>query len=143
MTRTELEARPAPSAARRPRVLGVEDEDDYRLLLAEWLESEFEPVLLPDAERLFAEARVRRPDVILLDLGLPGIDGLRLCWSVREAPETAGVPVAVLTGFRDEALFHRVMEAGAASYLCKPIDGQALRRRLRRLLPDGGNPGSA
>ncbi|MDE2291092.1 MAG: response regulator [Elusimicrobia bacterium] len=124
------------TAPARPRVLAVEDEPDYRLVLGEWLGREFEAVVVDSPERLFEEARARRPDAVILDLGLPGVDGVDLCRRVREAPETAGVPAVVLSAFREEALYRKTLEEGVKSYLVKPIDGQALRRRLWRLIED-------
>ncbi|MBI3299588.1 MAG: response regulator [Elusimicrobia bacterium] len=119
---------------RRPRVLAVEDEEDFRFILGEWLSREFDALLLGDPERLFEEVRAHRPDAIILDLGLPGIDGLKLCRLLHETPETANTPLVVLTAFKEPALYERAMSAGARSYLCKPLGAVELRQRLWQLL---------
>jgi two-component system OmpR family response regulator len=125
---------------RRPRVLSLEDDPGFRLLLGEWLARDFEPILLDSPLRLFEAVRAYRPDAITLDLGLPGVDGLQLCWRLRESPESARTPLIVLTAFHDPTLYHRVMEAGATAFLCKPLSGPDLSLRLWQLLDPPEEP---
>jgi CheY-like chemotaxis protein len=95
-------SRHAPLRAASRRVLVVDDDRDIRELLVELLASEgYEVASAADGRRALAEARSRRPDVILLDLMMPVMSG----WEFREAqlrdPELAGIPVVVVTAFED------------------------------------------
>jgi CheY-like chemotaxis protein len=92
----------APHGARSKRVLVVDDDRDIRELLVELLASEgYEVASAPDGRRALAEARARRPDVILLDLMMPVMSG----WEFREAqlrdPALADIPVLVVTAFEE------------------------------------------
>ena len=78
---------------------------------------------------------VSRPDVLLLDLDMPDVDGWSVLKELRRDPDAAGMHVAVLTGDSNEMVEQRAQAAGAAAYLAKPISGRDLARALRRLAP--------
>ena len=82
-----------------------------------------------EAERLLVE---RVPDAILLDIGLPGIDGLFYCARLREKPRTRSVPIIVISGSVEAA--GRAKQAGATAYLRKPLDPLELLTLLERTL---------
>jgi DNA-binding response OmpR family regulator len=124
-------------------------DDDARLgaLVAEYLgQHEIDVVVAGDGERGLGALRKRRFDVVLLDLMLPGVDGLEVCRRIRAAPEWAGVPVVMLTARGEEVDRIVGLELGADDYLPKPFNPRELLARiravLRRAAPAGAAPGA-
>ena len=123
------------TVARPDRVLIVDDDPDMVALLEVTLESE--GVLVQsagDAESALRSAREARPSLMLLDLHLPGRDGLDVCRALHEDPDPglAELPVLVLTGARvKESDLIDVFLAGATDYLTKPIKPTLVRSRVR------------
>jgi DNA-binding response OmpR family regulator len=107
-------------------VLIVEDDRDLSLAMAMNLRAEgYRPTVASDAVTALSAARRERPDLILLDLGLPGGDGLDVLSRVRTNTTLATTPVIVLTA-RDESYRAPVMAAGAQAFFRKPADDKAL-----------------
>lgn len=75
-----------------------------------------------------------KPSLILLDLMLPGIDGFSVCSKIRENPETASIPIIMLTARSDENDIIRGLECGADDYITKPFSRQVLLARIRAVL---------
>lgn len=115
----------------RPRILLVEDSepvrDAFTILLEE---SGYRVTPAPDGAAALREAAAAPPDAILLDLGLPGMDGLQVVRSLKAAPDTADVPVLVLTGRDDPATRRACADAGCAEFLVKPLPTQQLLRAV-------------
>lgn len=130
-------ATPAPAVQTRgdrARVLYVEDDPDQRSLTALALENAgFEVQTLATAETLLEAAHAWKPRVIVLDVVLPGIDGLLACRLLKGDPQLAQVPVVFVSS--RSALEERLsaIALGAADYLTKPYDVGELIFRLRRL----------
>jgi len=82
--------------------------------------------------------RADRPDVLLLDMTMPGVDGWGLLEAAAADGELDGVRVAVLTGNPDEMVENRARRAGADAYLVKPLEPGDLTRAVARLLEDDG-----
>jgi two-component system response regulator MprA len=127
------------------RVLVVDDDEEIRASLRRGLAGEGYAVeLAADGEEALRRAREEPPDLVVLDLGLPGLDGLEVCRRLRTADE--GLPILMLTA-RD-AVSDRVagLEGGADDYLVKPFAFEELlariRVRLRRREGNGGGNGS-
>lgn len=116
------------------RVLIVEDEPCIRAMLRGVLEDEYEVLEAEDgvcALELLGEAL---PDVVLVDVVMPGVDGLTVCREVRRRAETEDVKVVVITGTVDEDLQARAFRAGADAVLGKPCSAFELRRQVKQLL---------
>ena len=79
----------------------------------------------------------RMPDVILLDINMPGIDGVEVCRYLRRDPRTEQVPIVAMSSEAQEETVDRVYEAGANTFLAKPIDIDILERALNRILKLG------
>ena len=126
---------------RSPRVLVVEDDDEIAQALQRSLRLEgYEVRIVHDGERALTDARSYVPDLVLLDLGLPGVDGIDVARKMRADGD---VPILMLTA-RD-AVESRVegLDSGADDYLIKPFERQELLARLRALLRRRPPRGSA
>src|SRR5215213_4868400 len=125
----------------RPRVLVVEDDADISGALRRSLDKEgYDVRVAPDGETAIDEAGVFEPDAVVLDLGLPRLDGVEVCRRLRDDGD---VPILILTA-RD-ALEARVegLDSGADDYLVKPFERDELLARLRALLRRRPPRGSA
>ncbi|HEY4321701.1 MAG TPA: hybrid sensor histidine kinase/response regulator [Gemmatimonadales bacterium] len=121
--------------ARRGRVLVVDDHESNRALLRELLEIDGHDVLeAEDGLGALALARSEDPDVVLLDVTMPGLDGFEVCRRLRASPVTSATPVLLITGLAERA--HRIagVAAGANDYLVKPIDRGEVALRVRNAL---------
>jgi two-component system, OmpR family, alkaline phosphatase synthesis response regulator PhoP len=118
------------------RVLVIEDDPDIVLSLRHNLEREglFEVTAARDGEAGLAEALRRPPDLVILDLGLPGLDGVELCRRLRREPETARLPIIMLTARVDEAARVAGLNAGADDYVAKPFSVRELMARVTAVL---------
>jgi DNA-binding response OmpR family regulator len=129
-------------AARRTAVLLVEDDARLGAMVAEYLgRHDVDVTLAPDGERGLAALRRGRFDVVLLDLMLPGIDGLEVCRRLRAAPEWASLPVLMLTARAEDVDKIVGLELGADDYLAKPFNPRELLARIRAVLRRGA-PGA-
>jgi len=116
-------------------VLLVEDEEPLRRVLRDLLEREgFTVVEAADGVQALDEVDRSAPDVLVLDLNLPRLDGYGVLSHLRARPSTARLPVIVLTAKGDEENEVRVFETGANDFLTKPFRPRALSARLRALL---------
>jgi DNA-binding response OmpR family regulator len=117
------------------RVLVVEDEPDIRTLVGYHLEREGFRVSAarsgPEALRL---VRAAPPDLLVLDLMLPELDGLEVCRRLRQDPATAAVPIVMLTARGEEVDRVLGLELGADDYLVKPFSPKELVARVRAVL---------
>jgi DNA-binding response OmpR family regulator len=117
------------------RVLVIDDEAPIRLLCRVNLEAEGMEVLeAEDGPRGVQRARSEQPDVILLDVMMPGLDGWRVAEMLIEDPETSDIPIVFLTAraeFRDRA---RGLDIGGVDYVTKPFNPVELAPLVRSLL---------
>ncbi len=120
-------------------VLVVEDEADIRELICHHLKKEgFRVLDVADAETAYAEVQKRLPDAIVLDLMLPGMQGLELCRILRSKDRTARVPILILTAKEEEIDKLIGFEMGADDYITKPFSPRELIARLRAVLRRAG-----
>jgi DNA-binding response OmpR family regulator len=114
------------------RVLLVEDDPTIRETASMVLERfEFEVATAADGDEGLIAFRAAEPDVALLDIMLPGLDGISLCRRIRESSD---IPVVMLTARSDPLDVVAGLEAGADDYVTKPFDGPVLAARLRAVL---------
>jgi len=117
------------------KVLIVEDEHDLVRLIRYNLEKEgFRVSSVTDGSLVMAELRREEPDVLVLDLMLPGMDGLEICRQVRRHDRYAGIPILMLTARSGEADRVVGLELGADDYVTKPFSMRELVARIRALL---------
>lgn len=119
----------------RKTILVVEDEEDI-LELVEYnlAKSGFAVTTVTSGEEALASIRSRLPDLVLLDLMLPGIDGLEVCKILKTDPEMQSIPVVMLTAKGEESDIVTGLELGADDYITKPFSPKVLIARVRTVL---------
>lgn len=127
---------PKPSGRARPIVMLVEDDEFSHQLVAITLESQnIELVAESDGAAALDRIRSVQPDLILMDIMLPGRDGVELTQHLKADPALADIPVVMLTGEARRETLVRSMEAGAADFIVKPFTPDALIAKLTKFLP--------
>ncbi|MCU1472074.1 MtrAB system response regulator MtrA [Amnibacterium sp.] len=123
------------------RILVVDDDTALAEMIGIVLRTEgFDPVFCADGAKAVGAFRAAKPDLVLLDLMLPGVDGIQVC---REIRAESGVPVIMLTAKSDTTDVVVGLESGADDYVVKPFDPKELVARIRtRLRPAPATPGS-
>ena len=125
----------------KPRVLVVEDDEEIASALRRSLRREsYEVALAEDGERALTEASQFEPDAVVLDLGLPRVDGVEVCRRLRASGD---VPILILTARDGVEARVEGLDSGADDYLVKPFERQELLARLRALLRRRPPRGSA
>jgi two-component system phosphate regulon response regulator PhoB len=116
-------------------ILVVEDEEDILALLHfNLIKAEYAVVCATCGEEALNKIRERQPDLILLDLMLPGIDGLEICRRLRNEPSTQELPIIMLTARGEEGDVVRGLELGADDYVTKPFSVKVLLARIQTVL---------
>jgi len=118
-----------------PRILIVDDEKDIVDLVAYNLEKEgYEVLKAYDGEKALSIVRTKNPSLVVLDLMLPGIQGLEVCKRIRRDAETAAVPIIMLTAKGEELDRVIGLEVGADDYITKPFGVKELTARVKAVL---------
>ena len=113
----------------------LDDEEDILELLRTYLtKAGFKVVALAEPEKFLETVAKEPPDLILLDLMLPGTDGLEICRYLKKSPETASVPIIMLTARSQEADRVTGLELGADDYVTKPFSLRELEARIKAVL---------
>ena len=121
-------------ASRRSRVLIADDRESIRSLFHRLLSADgHDVVLAPDGASALAAVHRHRPDVVLLDVAMPLVDGLEVCRQLKADPATRLTPVVLVSGQIELTDRINGIEAGADDYLSKPVHPHELRARVRSL----------
>lgn len=118
------------------RILVVDDEEDARTFISTVLEDAGAEIIeASDGEQAIALAKKERPDVITLDISMPGRDGVEVFGDLRNDPDTAEIPVCVVTGHPEfrEVIYQRAVPP-PDGYINKPVKEEQLVRDVRRIL---------
>ncbi len=122
-------------AALQKKILIVEDEQDILQLVKLYLEKEgFRTTTAVNGAEALKKVKEDKPDLIVLDLMLPELDGLEVCKRLRSVPETAMLPIIMLTAKAEESDTIIGLELGADDYVAKPFSPKALVARIKALL---------
>lgn len=117
------------------RILVVEDDRDIAELIAHYIEKAgWQADVAASGSEGLTKARQKHPDCLVLDVMLPGMDGLEVCRALRTDPTTAAIPIIMLTARADETDRIVGLELGADDYLAKPFSPGELVARIRALL---------
>jgi CheY-like chemotaxis protein len=121
--------------APRARILVVDDEPDNRELLQIVLKWDgFDIQLASSGGEALTSIAEQPPDLILLDLMMPGLDGCQVTVELKRNPTTRHIPVMIISAMNDRATRERVLDAGAEAFITKPIDRSELCEQVRNLL---------
>jgi len=116
-------------------ILVVEDEADIREMVAFHLErAGYHVRQARSGESARTSVRAHPPDLIILDLMLPGIDGMDLCRTLKSDPETAHIPIVILTALDEETDIVLGLELGSDDYVTKPFSAKVLLARIKAVL---------
>jgi DNA-binding response OmpR family regulator len=119
----------------RPVVLAADDDEDVLELIAFRLErSGYTVIVARDGEEALALARRKRPDLAVLDVMMPKLDGFELTRRLRADEATSRMPIILLTARAQDADVQRGFDVGADDYLRKPFSPQELRARVQAIL---------
>jgi DNA-binding response OmpR family regulator len=121
--------------SRRTVALLIDDDARLGALMTEYLgQHDIDVAVAADGPRGLAALHRKRPDIVLLDIMLPGIDGLEVCRRIRAMPEGSALPVIMLTAKGEDVDKVVGLEVGADDYLAKPFNPRELLARIRALL---------
>lgn len=123
------------TASTGKRVLVIEDSlDNLRLITYPLKEEGYEVIAAADGEKGVVLALAERPLFILLDINLPGIDGLEVTRRIRESAEGSTIPIIAITSYAMAGDEERILAAGCNGYFEKPIDPETIIQSIHRLL---------
>lgn len=135
----QFSAAAKPDPLQGASILVVEDDRHLDMFFQDLLEAEgFRVAIAVDGDvalSLINDARKTVPDLILLDLGLPFIDGLSLLQLIRSSESWSKVPVIVISGSAEQGMPEKALSQGATFFLEKPVPPRALITKIRQLLP--------
>jgi two-component system cell cycle response regulator DivK len=120
------------------KILYVEDNDDnVYMLRARLTRAGFTVVVAPDGEQGMTMAASEGPDLIVMDLSLPGLDGWEATRRLKTSPDTRAIPVIALSAHAMEGERAKALAAGCDDYDTKPVEFPRLLEKIRALLPKG------
>ena len=134
MARPERRHRSPPQ-----RILVVDDDPETARLVRDWFRGQpYEILDAADGETALERVRRERPALILLDLKMPGVDGISVARSLKEDPATRSIPIILLTACRDVESKVEAFAAGADDYVTKPFEFEEIDARIRSMLQKRG-----
>ena len=138
---TLLEPQSESVVVDRPHsVLIIDDDDTLSDVLSHRLKKQgIRTMAAYSGKAGLAKAKAKTPSLVVLDLGLPDIDGLRVCEQLTDAPETCSVPIIILSGKERPGLVRRCRAAGCHYFLRKPYDPNALLVLIRQAIHEAND----
>lgn len=118
----------------KKKVLIVDDEEPIRQLVSNILAKDYTVLVAIDGEEAINMARRQKPDLILMDILMPKVDGFTACYTINQDPATRDIPVVMLTGIDYELNKKLSREIGAQGYITKPFSPEDLRATVGRFL---------
>lgn len=125
----------------RPRILIVDDEPFIREFLGEILSSEYQVNFAPHGESALEVIKRNRPSLIVLDLLMPQMGGIKLCETLKGDPNLKDIPVVILSGLNDHVSRMEAFSVGAADFIHKPFHPDELLLRVKMKLNPNDIPG--
>lgn len=118
----------------KPRILIADDNSSDVELLTEILQKDYEITTACDGEEALFSVKNSLPDLILLDIMMPGINGFDSCRLLKDDEKTMSIPIVLVTALHEKEDRIRAIEAGADDFLSKPVDREILSAKLKSLL---------
>jgi two-component system, OmpR family, phosphate regulon response regulator PhoB len=123
------------AVAGKPRILVVDDEEDVLVLLKKrFAREDWDVIEARDGQQALLVAQKNKPDLILLDIIMPKVDGYHACFAMKGHPEISNVPIIMLTAKTQPFEKVKGQMVGADEYICKPFDLDELVSTIRRHL---------
>jgi len=117
------------------RILIVDDETAFLEMLQSALELRgMEVVTATNAVEAGIEISTKRPDLILMDIKMPGINGLDACQAIKRNPATKEIPLAIISAHSEDIYVKRAQKIGVVEYFVKPVNIESLVNRLKEIL---------
>src|SRR5229473_2551788 len=124
-----------PTTQQQQRILVVDDSEDMRDLLQRLLErAGYRVVFADDGQTSLTQAKLHHPDLVLMDLSLPDMDGWEAVRHLRKMPEFRSTPIIAVTAHVSPQEEERAMAAGCTAHIGKPFDSRVLLQEVARLL---------
>ncbi|MDP3790990.1 MAG: response regulator transcription factor [Candidatus Omnitrophota bacterium] len=117
------------------KILLVDDEEGYLSLIKDALEVRgFEVATATSAIEAGLELAGKKPDMILMDIRMPGINGMQACSAIKKNSATVNIPIIAVSAVSDDHSIKEAYKAGVSDYFIKPIDIEKLVKRIREIL---------
>jgi len=117
------------------KILLVDDEEGFLSVIKEALEIRgFEVITAKSAIEAGLELSSKKPDLILMDIKMPGIDGLQACTAIKNNLNTSDIPIMVVSAISEEAQIKSAHKIGILDYFVKPVDIEKLVNRIKEVL---------
>ncbi|MDN5286563.1 MAG: Helix-turn-helix protein [Mucilaginibacter sp.] len=123
-----------PYSEAKPLVHIIEDNYDMRMVIKNEFKDDYRVIDSEDGLTGFEKAITAVPDIIISDIQMPGINGIKLCKLLKEDERTTHIPVVLITGYDDEQGLLRGLKNGADDYITKPLSFKILRARVDNLI---------
>lgn len=121
-------------AHEKPLVLVIDDDEAIRAYLSAMIEANAETIEAPNGEKGISLAKSRQPDLILLDLMMPGMDGYQVCKTLKANSGTKHIPIVFITAQEDRAFEAAAIKLGALDYIVKPFDTDIVAAKVKNYL---------
>lgn len=131
----------APAQTKPPQTILIVDDDEAMAdVLSHRLRQQgFDAITAESGQMGLTKARAEKPDLVVLDLRLPDIDGFTICEQLADSPETCMIPVIILSGLERPDILRRCRAAGCHYFLRKPYDPNALLALIRQAMREAGD----
>lgn len=118
----------------RPTLLVVDDDSTIRALLHTALQGSYDPLCVPNGAKVPGLVAARRPQLVILDINIPGSDSYALCQGIRTQAASDRLPILFMTVCKDDAAFFAELEQDGNAFIRKPFEMPALKARIAGLL---------
>lgn len=121
----------------KPLILLADDEEDIKTILSMYLEnSGYDVETAYDGLDAMERIKERKPDLILMDIMMPVLDGIEVTRQIKEQEEFRDIPVVMLTAAAHSSMVQRAMDAGARDYISKPFDPEKVNEIIQKILSE-------
>ena len=116
------------------RILVVDDEKEFQILLKDALElRKFEVIAADNAVEAGLELASAKPSLIIMDIRMPGINGIEACQAIRKNPATENIPIIIISSVYEDSFRSKARKLKIEEYLTKPVDTEHLIKRINEL----------